>query len=58
MTELGDFMRIEFLRISVLKVASGPRVKLASRKSDFPLLTPHTPPPLTPHPGSLFYWLF
>ena len=30
LTELGAFMRIEFLCISVLRVASGPRVKLAS----------------------------
>ena len=27
LTELGAFMRTEFLCISVLKVASGPRVK-------------------------------
>ena len=33
LTELGAFMRTEFLCISVLKVASGPRVKLASCKS-------------------------
>ena len=32
-TELGTFMRTEFLCISVLGVASGPRVKLASCKS-------------------------
>ena len=32
-TELGAFMRTEFLCISVLRVASGPRVKLASCKS-------------------------
>ena len=37
------FMRIEFLRISVLRVASGPRVKLAGPKS---ALTP--PPPRHP----------
>ena len=35
-------MRTEFLCISVLRVASGPRVKLASCKS---VLTPHPPPP-------------
>ena len=40
LTELGAFMRTEFLCISVLRVASGPRVKLASCKS---ALTP--PPP-------------
>ena len=33
LTELGAFMQTEFLRISVLRVASGPRVKLASSKS-------------------------
>ena len=33
LTELGTFMRTEYLFISVLKVASGPSVKLASRKS-------------------------
>ena len=33
MTELGAFMRTEFLCVSVLRVASGPRVKLASCKS-------------------------
>ena len=43
LTELGAFMRTEFLCVSVLRVASGPRVKLASCKS---ALT--TPPP--PHP--------
>ena len=40
-------MRTEFLCVSVLRVASGPRVKLASCKSSL------TPPPLThthPHP--------
>ena len=33
MTELEAFMRTEFLCISVLTIASGPRVKLASCKS-------------------------
>ena len=33
LTELGAFMRTEFLCISVLRVASGSRVKLASCKS-------------------------
>ena len=33
LTELGAFMQIEFLCFSVLRVASGPRVKLASCKS-------------------------
>ena len=33
LTELGDFMRTEPLCISVLRVASGPRVKLAKCKS-------------------------
>ena len=32
MTELGAFVRTEFLCISVLRVASGPRVKLAGYK--------------------------
>ena len=30
-TELGAFKRTEFLHISVLRIASGPRVKLAGR---------------------------
>ena len=33
MTELGAFMRTDFLCISVLRVTAGPRVKLASCKS-------------------------
>ena len=33
LTELGAFKRTEFLCVSVLRVASGPRVKLASCKS-------------------------
>ena len=33
LTELGAFMRTEFVCVSVLRVASGPRVKLASCKS-------------------------
>ena len=33
LTELGAFKRTEFLCISVLRVASGPKVKLASCKS-------------------------
>ena len=33
LTELGAFMRTEFLCISVLRVVSGPRVKLAGCKS-------------------------
>ena len=33
LTELGAFMRTEILCISVLRVASGPRVKLASCKN-------------------------
>ena len=32
LTELGAFMRTEFLCVSVLRVASGPRVKLVSCK--------------------------
>ena len=39
-------MRTEFLCISVLRVASGPRVKLGSCKSALnPPPTPHRPPP-------------
>ena len=34
LTELGAFMQIKFLCISVLRVASGPRVKLACCRSD------------------------
>ena len=33
MTELGAFMRTEFLCVSVLRDESGPRVKLASCKN-------------------------
>ena len=33
LTELGAFKRTDFLSISVLREASGPRVKLASCKS-------------------------
>ena len=51
MTELGAFMRTEFLCISVLRVASGPKVKLASCKSP---LTPSPPPP-PPRPPRLVY---
>ena len=40
-------MRTEFLCISVLRVVSGPRVKLASCKS---ALTPPPPPPTPPPP--------
>ena len=44
LTEFGAFMRTEFLCISVLRAASGPRVKLASCKN---ALTPPPPPPPT-----------
>ena len=50
MTELGAFMRTKCLCISVLRVASGPRVKLASCKS---ALTP--PPPPQPPPPPVVY---
>ena len=33
MTELGRFMQTQFLCFSVLRVTSGPRVKLVGRKS-------------------------
>ena len=46
-------MRTEFLCISVLRVASGPRVKLASYKSA--LTAPPPPAPSRPLPGGLFY---
>ena len=50
-TELGAFMRTEFLCISVLRVASGPRVKLASCKSALtPLASPRPAPPPPPPP--------
>ena len=45
-------MRTEFLCISVLRVASGPRVKLASCKS---ALTPPPSLPLPPPPPSVVY---
>ena len=43
-------MRTEFLCVSVLRVASGPRVKLVSCKSA--LIPPDTPPP--PHPPVVY----
>ena len=49
-------MRTEFLCVSVRRVASGPRVKLASCKSDLnppPQPPPHPIPP--PPPGGLLY---
>ena len=49
-TELGAFTRTEFLCICVLRIASGPRVKLASCKS---ALTP--PPPTPPPPAPVVY---
>ena len=49
LTEQGAFIGAEFLCISVLRVASGPRMKLAGRKS---ALTP------APNAGDLFYWPF
>ena len=49
-TDLGAFMRTEFLCIYVLREASGPRVKLASYKSA--LNHPST------HPAGLLYWPF
>ena len=48
LTELGAFMRTELLCISVLRVAAGPRVKLASCKS---ALNPIHP---SPHSGLLY----
>ena len=49
LTELGTFRRTEFLCISVLRVASGPRVMLAGCKS---ALTPPSHPTPT---SDLFY---
>ena len=43
-------MRTEFLCVSVLRVASGPRVKLASCKSALNL----PPPPPHPHPPVVY----
>ena len=51
LTEFGAYMPF-FLRISVLRVASGPSVKLDGRKS---ALNPPLPTP--PHPVVL-YWPF
>ena len=48
--QLEAFKRTEFLCISVLRVALGPRVKLASCKS---ALIP-TPPPLPPPPPVVY----
>ena len=52
LTELGAFPRIDFLCISVLRVASGPRVKLASCKNGALAGPPHPLPP----PPSLIYF--
>ena len=41
LTELGAFMRTECVCFSVLRVASGPRVKLAGRKSALTSPPPH-----------------
>ena len=49
MTEVGAFMRTDFLCFSVLRVASGPRVKSASCKSVLTPTSPRTPPPPPPH---------
>ena len=50
LTELGAFVRAGFLCISVLRVASGPRVKLAGCKSALnPPVVCNPPPP----PGGL-----
>ena len=46
LTELGAFMRTGVLCISVLRVASGPRVKLAGRKSALTSPTPSHPSPV------------
>ena len=50
-------MRTEFLCVSVLRVASGPRVKLASCKSalTLPSTFPPPPPPPPPRPRMVVY---
>ena len=53
--ELGALMRTEFLCISVFRVASGPRVKLASCKS---ALNPPPPPAPTPTVAFFFFFFF
>ena len=51
MTELGALMRTDFfLCISVLRVASEPRVKLASCKNALNPPSPLPPTPLPPNP--------
>ena len=50
LTELRPFMRTEFLCISVLRVASGPRVKLASFISALTSSPAHPPTPPPPPP--------
>ena len=54
MTVLGAFMRTEFLCISVLRVASGPRVKLISCKNALTL--PPTPKSSAPPPPPPTKW--
>ena len=51
--ELVAFMRTEFLYFSVLREASGPRVKLASCKSAL-TSAPLPPPPLSTSDGLLY----
>ena len=48
-------MRTEFLCISVLRVASGPRVKMASCKSALTSHLPRRPPPPAPPPFPVVY---
>ena len=52
-------MRTEFLCISVLRVASGPRMKLTGCKSALtsppPQPPPPPPPPVHPHPSPVIY---
>ena len=50
LAELGAFVRTKFVYISVWKVALGPRVKLAGRKSALNAPTPSLPPPSPPPP--------
>ena len=57
-SDLGALMQKEFLCISVLRVASRPRVKLASCKSALTAPPPPSPPPPPLRPGGLLYWPF
>ena len=58
LTKVGGFMGTESLCISLLRVASGTRVKLAGRKVLYPPPPPthtHTPIPYPPTPPPVVY---